>query len=96
MNGNNRLNSEGFPEDPTRLPEFYDGTYAYFKSLGIKVDCVRRDQGAVIQLKPIGALIVLRSCIHGIIPPIALTVFPEQSAAIFHGGSVIRPIGIEV
>ena len=34
--GNNRLNSEGFPEDPTRLPEFYDGTYAYFKSLGIK------------------------------------------------------------
>ena len=34
--GNNRVNSEGFPEDPTRLPEFYDGTYAYFKSLGIK------------------------------------------------------------
>ena len=33
--GNNRVNSEGFPEDPTRLPEFYDGTYAYFKSLGI-------------------------------------------------------------
>jgi DUF2075 family protein len=34
--GNSRLNSEGFPEDPTRLPEFYDGTYQYFKSLGIK------------------------------------------------------------
>lgn len=34
--GNSRVNSEGFPEDPTRLPEFYDGTYAYFKSLGIK------------------------------------------------------------
>lgn len=34
--GNNRLNSEGFPEDPTRLPEFYDGTYEYLKSLGIK------------------------------------------------------------
>lgn len=34
--GNSRVNSEGFPEDPTRLPEFYDGTYEYFKSLGIK------------------------------------------------------------
>lgn len=34
--GNNRKNSEGFPEDATRLPEFYDGTYAYFKSIGIK------------------------------------------------------------
>lgn len=34
--GNSRLNSEGFPEDPTRLPEFYDGTYEYLKSLGIK------------------------------------------------------------
>jgi DUF2075 family protein len=34
--GNSRLNSEGFPEDPTRLPEFYDGTYQYFESLGIK------------------------------------------------------------
>ena len=34
--GNSRINSEGFPEDSTRLPEFYDGTYAYFKSLGIK------------------------------------------------------------
>lgn len=34
--GNSRVNSEGFPEDPTRLPEFYDGTYEYFKSIGIK------------------------------------------------------------
>ncbi|MBO5155926.1 MAG: DUF2075 domain-containing protein [Prevotella sp.] len=34
--GNNRLNSEGFPEDSTRLPEFYDETYKYFKSLNIK------------------------------------------------------------
>lgn len=35
-NGNSRLNSEGFPEDATRLPEFYDKTYQYFKSIGIK------------------------------------------------------------
>lgn len=35
-NGNNRLTPEGFPEDPTRLPEFYDGTYEYLKSLGIE------------------------------------------------------------
>ena len=34
--GNSRLTPEGFPEDPTRLPEFYDGTYKYLKSLGIK------------------------------------------------------------
>ena len=34
--GNARLNAEGFPEDPTRLPAFYDGTYEYLKSLGIK------------------------------------------------------------
>ena len=27
---------EGNPEDPTRLPEFYDSTYKYLKSLGIK------------------------------------------------------------
>ena len=33
--GNNRLTPEGFPEDSTRLPEFYDGTYEYLKSLGI-------------------------------------------------------------
>lgn len=34
--GNSRLTPEGFPEDPTRLPEFYDGTYEYLRSLGIK------------------------------------------------------------
>ena len=34
--GNNRLTPEGFHEDPTRLPEFYNGTYEYLKSLGIK------------------------------------------------------------
>jgi DUF2075 family protein len=34
--GNNRLTPEGFPEDPTRLPEFYDGTYEYLKSLGME------------------------------------------------------------
>lgn len=34
--GNHRLTPEGFPEDPTRLPEFYDDTYAYLKSLGLE------------------------------------------------------------
>lgn len=34
--GNNRLTPEGFPEDPTRLPAFYDGTFEYLKSLGIE------------------------------------------------------------
>lgn len=34
--GNNNITSEGFPEDPTRLPEYYNGTYNYLKSLGIK------------------------------------------------------------
>ena len=34
--GNNKKTAEGFPEDPTRLPEFYDGTYEYLKSLGIQ------------------------------------------------------------
>ncbi|MBP5228854.1 MAG: DUF2075 domain-containing protein [Bacteroidales bacterium] len=33
--GNDRFNSEGFPEDATRLPEFYDSTYEYLRSLGI-------------------------------------------------------------
>ena len=33
--GNSYLTPEGFPEEPTRLPEFYDGTYKYLKSLGI-------------------------------------------------------------
>jgi len=34
--GNPRQNPEGNPEDPTRLPEFYDATYKYLKSLGIQ------------------------------------------------------------
>lgn len=34
--GNANLTPEGYPEDPTRLPEFYNGTYEYLKSLGIK------------------------------------------------------------
>ena len=34
--GNGKLGKDGFPEDPTRLPEFYDPTYVYFKSIGIK------------------------------------------------------------
>ena len=34
--GNERKNADGFPEDPTRLPEFYNGTYNYLKSLGLK------------------------------------------------------------
>lgn len=33
--GNGRTTPEGFPEDPTRLPIFYDSTYKYFKSHGI-------------------------------------------------------------
>lgn len=33
--GNFNKTPEGFPEDPTRLPEFYDGTYKYLKSLGL-------------------------------------------------------------
>lgn len=34
--GNVRTTPEGFPEDPTRMPSFYDFTYDYFKSIGIK------------------------------------------------------------
>lgn len=34
--GNGNVTPEGFPEDPTRLPEFYNGTYEYLKGLGIK------------------------------------------------------------
>ncbi len=34
--GNSRRNPEGYPEDATRLPEFYNGTYEYLKSLGIE------------------------------------------------------------
>ena len=33
--GNAHTTASGFPEDSTRLPEFYDGTYAYLKSLGL-------------------------------------------------------------
>ena len=33
--GNADKTPGGFPEDPTRLPEFYDGTYNYLKSLGL-------------------------------------------------------------
>lgn len=35
--GNSNRTSSGFPEDSTRLPEFYDGTFNYLKSLGIEV-----------------------------------------------------------
>ena len=34
--GNSSKTTSGFWEDSTRLPEFYDGTYQYLKSLGIK------------------------------------------------------------
>lgn len=34
--GNDKLTPEGFPIDGTRQPEFYDSTYNYFKSLGIR------------------------------------------------------------
>lgn len=34
--GNEKKNADGFLEDPTRLPEFYNGTYNYLKSLGLK------------------------------------------------------------
>lgn len=34
--GNGQLTPEGFPEDSTRLPSFYDCTYRYFKSLGME------------------------------------------------------------
>ncbi len=34
--GNGNKNSSGFWEDETRLPEYYDGTYQYLKSLGIE------------------------------------------------------------
>ena len=33
--GNSNLTPEGFPEDPTRVPEVYDGTFEYLKSIGI-------------------------------------------------------------
>ncbi len=34
--GNKKHTPEGFPEDQTRLPEFYDGTYTYLKYLGLE------------------------------------------------------------
>ena len=34
--GNANKTVSGFLEDSTRLPEFYDGTYRYLKSLGIE------------------------------------------------------------
>lgn len=34
--GNPNISSNGYPEDSTRLPEFYDGTYEYLLSLGIE------------------------------------------------------------
>ena len=34
--GNANKTTSGFWEDSTRLPEFYDGTYQYLKSLGIE------------------------------------------------------------
>lgn len=34
--GNANKNASGFWEDSTRLPEYYDGTYQYLKSLGIE------------------------------------------------------------
>lgn len=34
--GNGNKNSSGFWEDSTRLPEYYNGTYQYLKSLGVE------------------------------------------------------------
>lgn len=34
--GNSIITAEGFPDDSTRLPSYYDSTYNYFKSLGIE------------------------------------------------------------
>lgn len=34
--GNGRTTAEGFPEDPTRQPSFYDSTYEFFKNMGIR------------------------------------------------------------
>lgn len=33
--GNSNMTPSGFPEDNTRLPKFYDGTYEYLKSVGL-------------------------------------------------------------
>ncbi len=34
--GNDNLTPEGFAEDATRLPEYYNGTYEYLKSIGLE------------------------------------------------------------
>ena len=34
--GNGNITPTGFWEDSTRLPDYYDGTYQYLKSLGIE------------------------------------------------------------
>ena len=34
--GNPNKTVGGFPEDATRLPEFYNGTYEYLKSIGLE------------------------------------------------------------
>lgn len=34
--GNDKKTADGFDEDPTRLPAFYDSTFNYLKSLGIQ------------------------------------------------------------
>ena len=34
--GNPHKTATGFWEDSTRLPEYYDGTYQYLKSIGIE------------------------------------------------------------
>ena len=34
--GNSHIRANGYPEDSTRLPKFYDGTYNYLKSIGFK------------------------------------------------------------
>ena len=39
--GNGNKTANGFWEDRTRLPEFYDGTYQYLKSIGIEEITVR-------------------------------------------------------
>lgn len=34
--GNNNKSINGLWEDSTRLPEYYDGTYGYLKSIGLE------------------------------------------------------------
>ena len=34
--GNPKVTANGYPEDNTRLPAYYDGTYEYLKSIGIE------------------------------------------------------------